>query len=105
MKSVKSPWEYKASKRAEEAQAKQMGQECPKGKGTQKPIGKKAHGSVKPLGNEYTAGPKRGSAGSSHYSRNDRIIWQDMMTIKKWAGRNTKPSIKGSPVPKVGSGL
>ena len=41
------------------------------------------------------------AARSSHYSRNDRVIWQDMMTIKKWAGRNVKPSIKGSPGPKV----
>ena len=82
-----------------------MGQECPKGKGTQKPIGKKAHGSVKPLGNEYTAGPKRGSAGSSHYSRNDRTLRQNMMESKKWAGRNIKPSIKGSQTPKVGKEL
>ena len=82
-----------------------MGQECPKGKGTQKPIGKKAHGSIKPLGNEYTAGPKRGSAGSSHYSRNDRTLRQNMMASKKWARRNIKPSIKGSPTPKVGKEL
>ena len=46
----KSPWEYKVSKRAAEAQGKQMGQGCPKEKGTQEPIGKKAHGHVKPLG-------------------------------------------------------
>ena len=54
----KSPWEYKVSKRAVEAQGKQMGQGCPREKGTQEPIGKKAHGHVKPLGKEYTAGPK-----------------------------------------------
>ena len=30
-----------------------------KTKGTQEPISKKAHGRVKPLGKEYTAGPKR----------------------------------------------
>ena len=54
----KSPWEYKVSKRAKEAQGKQMGQGCPREKGTQEPIGKKAHGRVKPLGKEYTAGPK-----------------------------------------------
>ena len=82
-----------------------MGQGCPKEKGTQEPIGKKAHGSVKPLGNEYTAGPKRGSAGSSHYSRNDRTLRQNMMASKKWAGRNIKPSIKRSPTPKVGKEL
>ena len=82
-----------------------MGQGCPKEKGTQKPIGKKAHGSVKPLGNEYTAGPKRGSAGSSHYSKNDRTLRQNMMASKKWARRNIKPSIKGSPTPKVGKEL
>ena len=35
-----------------------MGQGCPREKGTQEPIGKKAHGHVKPLGKEYTAGPK-----------------------------------------------
>ena len=54
----KSPWEYKVSKRAKEAQGKQMGQGCPKEKGTQEPIGKKAHGHVKPLGKEYTVGSK-----------------------------------------------
>ena len=48
---------------------------------------------------------QKGLAGSSHYSRNDRIIWQNMMTIKKWVGRNVKPSIKGSPAPKVGREL
>ena len=36
-----------------------MGQGSPREKGTQEPIGKKAHGRVKPLGKEYTAGPKR----------------------------------------------
>ena len=51
-----------------------MGQGCLREKGTQEPIGKKAHGSVKPLGKEYMADPKRGSAGSSHYSRNDRTL-------------------------------
>ena len=30
----KSPWEYKVSKKAEEAQNKQMGQGCPREKGT-----------------------------------------------------------------------
>ena len=54
----KNPWEYKVSKKAKEAQGKQMGQGCPREKGTQEPIGKKAHGRVKPLGKEYTAGPK-----------------------------------------------
>ena len=54
----KNPWEYKVSKMAEEAQGKQMGQGCPKKKGTQEPIGKKAHCCVKPLGKEYTADPK-----------------------------------------------
>ena len=54
----KSPWEYKVSKRAEEARGKQMGQGSPREKGTQEPIGKKAHGRVKPLGKEFTAGPK-----------------------------------------------
>ena len=54
----KSLWEYKVSKMAEEAQGKQMGQGCPREKGTQEPIGKKVHGSDKPLGKEYTADPK-----------------------------------------------
>ena len=54
----KSPWEYKVSKRAEEAQGKQIGQGCPREKGTQELIGKEAHGRVKPLRKEYTAGPK-----------------------------------------------
>ena len=54
----KSPWEYKVSKRVEETQGKQMGQGCPKEKGTQEPISKKAHGHVKPLGKEYTGNPK-----------------------------------------------
>ena len=54
----KNPWEYKVSKKAKEAQGKQMGQGCPREKGTQEPIGKKAHCRVKPLGKEYTAGPK-----------------------------------------------
>ena len=44
---------------------------------------------------------QKGPTGSSHYGRNDRVIWQDMMIIKKWAGRNVKPSIKGSPALKV----
>ena len=44
---------------------------------------------------------QKGPAGSSHYSRNDMVKWQDMMAIKKWVGRNVKPSIKGSPTPKV----
>ena len=82
-----------------------MGQGCPREKGTQEPIGKKVHGSDKPLGKEYMAGPKRGLAGSSHYSRNDRTLWQNMMASKKWAGRNVKPNIKGSPAPKVGREL
>ena len=59
MKSVKAHGNTKLVKRAEEAQGKQMGQGCPREKGTQEPIGKKAHGHVKPLGKEYTTGPKR----------------------------------------------
>ena len=65
-KLVKGPRKPKASKWAKDAQGKT--------KGTQEPIGKKAHGSVKPLGKEYMADLKRGSAGSSHYSRNDRTL-------------------------------
>ena len=88
-KLVKGSRKPKASKWAKDAQGKT--------KGIHEPISKKAHGRVKPLGKEYTAGPK----GLSHCSKNDRIIWQDMVTIKKWARRSVKPSIKGSPAPKV----
>ena len=35
-----------------------MGQRCPREKGTQEPIGKKAYGLIKPLRKEYTAGLK-----------------------------------------------
>ena len=59
MKSVKAHGNTKLVKMAEEAQGKQMGQGCPREKGTQEPIGMKAHGHVKPLGKEYIAGPKR----------------------------------------------
>ena len=48
---------------------------------------------------------REGPTISSHYNRNDRVIWQDMMTIKKWAGRNVKPSIKGNSAPKVSKEL
>ena len=54
----KSPWEDKVSKRVKEVQGEQMGQGCLREKGTQEPIGKKTYGRVKPLGKEYTAGPK-----------------------------------------------
>ena len=54
----KSPWEYKVSKRAKEAQGKQMGQGCSREKRIHEPIGKKAHGRVKPWGKEYTTGLK-----------------------------------------------
>ena len=79
-----------------------MGQGCLKEKGTQEPIGKRAHGSDKSLRKEYVAGPKGGLAGLSHYSRNDRTQRQNMMASKKWAGRNVKPNIKRSPAPEVG---
>ena len=49
-KLVKGSRKPKASKWAKDAQGKT--------KGTQKPIGKKAHGCVKPLGKKYMAGPK-----------------------------------------------
>ena len=48
---------------------------------------------------------QKGPARSSHYNKNDRILWQNMMASKEWAGRNVKPSIKGSPTPKVGKEL
>ena len=50
-KLVKGLRKPKASKWAEDAQGKT--------KGTQEPISKKAHGCVKLLGKEYTAGPER----------------------------------------------
>ena len=49
-KLVKGPRKPKASKWAEDAQGKT--------KGTQEPTSKKAHSYVKPLGKEYTVGPK-----------------------------------------------
>ena len=39
----------------------------------------------------------------SHYSRNDRVIWQEMRAIKKWVERNIKPSNNKGPTLK-GSG-
>ena len=36
----------------------------------------------------------------SHYSRNDRVIWQERRAIKKWAERNIKPSNNKGPTPK-----
>ena len=50
-KLVKGLRKPKASKWVKDAQGKT--------KGTQDPISKKAHGCVKPLGKEYTVGPKR----------------------------------------------
>ena len=52
-KLVKGSRKPKASKWAKDAQWKT--------KGTQEPISKKTHGRVKPLGKEYTTGPKRPS--------------------------------------------
>ena len=49
-KLVKGPRKPKVSKWAKDAQGKT--------KETQEPISKKAHGRVKPLRKEYTAGPK-----------------------------------------------
>ena len=39
----------------------------------------------------------------SNYSRNDRVTWQEMRAIKKWAERNVKPSNNKGPASK-GSG-
>ena len=39
----------------------------------------------------------------SHYSKNDRVTWQEMRVIKKWAKRSVKPSNNKGPAPK-GSG-
>ena len=35
----------------------------------------------------------------SHYSRSDRVIWQEIRVIKRCAKRNVKPNIKYSPTP------
>ena len=94
-KLVKGSRKPKANKWAKDAQGK---------KGHRSPYVRKSMVVLSHWG-KNTRQAQKGPAGLSHYSRNDRIIWQDMMAIKKWAGRNTKPSIKGSPVPKVGSGL
>ena len=72
-----------------------MGQGCPREKGTQEPMVVLSHWG------KNTQQAQKGPTGSSHYSKNDKVIWQNMMAIKKWAGRNIKPSIKGSPAPKV----
>ena len=36
----------------------------------------------------------------NHYDRNDRVIWQEMGAIKKWAERSVKPSNKQISAPK-----
>ena len=83
IKSVKAQGNTKLVKRSRMPKASKWAKDAQwKTKGTQEPISKKTHGRLKPLGKEYTAGPK-GSVGPSRYSRNDRVIWQDMMTIKK----------------------
>ena len=74
MKSVKAHGNTKLVKGAEEAQGKQMGQGCPREKGTQESIGKKVHGRVKPLG-KNTRQAQKGPVGSNHYSKNDKVIW------------------------------
>ena len=39
----------------------------------------------------------------NHYSRNDKVIWQEIKAIERWVERNVKPSNKKGPAPK-GSG-
>ena len=39
----------------------------------------------------------------NHYSKNDRVIWQEIKAIERWAERNVKPSNKKGPASK-GSG-
>ena len=56
-----------------------------KTKGTQEPISRKTNYHTKPLEEKVNGWPKRGPAGLSHYSRSNRIIWQEMRAIKKWA--------------------
>ena len=67
----KRPRKSKASKWAEDAQGKT--------KGTQEPISKK----VQAIGERIHGRPKKGLVGSSHYSGNDRVIWQVIIVIKK----------------------
>ena len=54
-----------------------------KTKGTQEPMSRKTNGHAKPLGERIKGRPKRSPDGLSHYSRNDRVIWQEMRAIKK----------------------
>ena len=65
-----------------------------KTKGAQEPISRKTNGHDKALGERVNGRPKKGPVGLSHYDRNDRVIWQEMKAIKKWAKRNVKPNNK-----------
>ena len=58
MKSIKSHGNTKLVKRPRKPKASKWAKDAQWKKGTQEPIGKKAHGRVKPLGKEYTAGSK-----------------------------------------------
>ena len=48
-----------------------------------------------------TAGPKRGPAGLSHYSRNYKPTWQAAKKNKMVGTKNIKPIIIRSPVSKL----
>ena len=66
-----------------------------KAKGTEEPVSRRTNGHAKSLEKKKVNGwPKRGPARLSHYSMNDRIIWQEMRAIKKWVKRSVRPSIK-----------
>ena len=72
-KLVKGSRKPKANKRAKDAQGK---------KGHRSPYVRKSMVVLSHWG-KNTRQAQKGPAGLSHYSRNNRIIWQDMMAIKK----------------------
>ena len=60
MKSIKTHGNTKLGKRTRKPKASKCAKDAQgKTKGTQEPIIKKTHDRVKPLGKEYTVGPKR----------------------------------------------
>ena len=80
MKSVKVHGNTKLGKRLRKSKASKWAEDAQgKTKGTQEPISKK----VQSIGERIHGRPKKGPVGSSHYSGNDRVIWQVIMVIKK----------------------
>ena len=104
MKSVKAHRNTKLVKGSRKPKANKWAKDAQGKKGHRGPYVRKSMVMLSHWGrNTWQA--QKGPAGSSHYSRNNRIIWQNMMAIKKWAGRNVKHSIKGSLAHKVGREL